>query len=86
VARRFARLAGLRFVASSSQGLAAWTVTALPAARAITVQLPPRRAGRGTASRLAYAVDRLAGTRFARGARADRRRMIAAGLDPRAQR
>ena len=50
---------------------------------AITVELPPGRVSARRAVRLAYAIDRLAGTRFAEGAYADRRRMIAFGQDPR---
>ncbi len=80
--RRFARIARLPFTAAQSEGLAAWTATAL-SATAITVELPPGRASKREATRLAYAIDRLAGTRFADGALDDRRRLIALGEDPR---
>ena len=69
--------------ATQSEGLAAWAATALPGTAAITVELPPGRASKRQATRIAYAIDRLAGTRFAEGAREDRRRMIAFGQDPR---
>jgi hypothetical protein len=81
--RRYARIADLPFTARAGQGLAAWTVTALPGTSAITVELPPGRVSARRAVRLAYAIDRLAGTRFAAGAYQDRRRMIAFGQDPR---
>ncbi|HEX6024599.1 MAG TPA: hypothetical protein VFZ00_21600 [Solirubrobacter sp.] len=85
-ARRFARLARLPFGGTRSQGLAAWAAAVLPGTAGITVELPPGRASRRAATRLAYAIDRLAGTRFADGALQDRRRMIASGLDPRESR
>ena len=81
--RRFARVARLPFSATQSQGLAAWAATARPDTAAITVELPPGRASKRLATRLAYAIDRLAGTRFADGAYDDRRRLIALGEDPR---
>ncbi len=81
--RRFARIARLPFSATQSEGLAAWSASALPNTAAITVELPPGRASKRLATRLAYAIDRLAGTRFADGAYDDRRRLIALGEDPR---
>jgi hypothetical protein len=81
--RLYARIADLPFTARAGQGLAAWTATALPGTSAITVELPPGRVSARRAVRLAYAIDRLAGTRFAAGAYEDRRRMIAFGRDPR---
>jgi len=79
--RRYARLARLPFTTHATQGLASWASLAAHTA-AITVELPPRVSAR-RASRLAYAIDRLAGTRFARGAHEDRVRLIALGFDPR---
>jgi hypothetical protein len=81
--RRFARLAGLAFSEARSEGLAAWTTSALPRSRAITVELPPARLSRRRAAELAYALDRLVGTRFAEGGQEDRLRMIEFGMDPR---
>ena len=81
--RRFARIARLPFSATQSEGLAAWAATARPDTAAITVELPPGRASKRQATQIAYAIDRLAGTRFAEGARQDRLRMIAFGQDPR---
>jgi hypothetical protein len=81
--RRYAHIAGLPFTSRAGQGLAAWAATALPGTTAITVELPPGRVSARRAVRLAYALDRLAGTRFAAGAYEDRRRMIAFGQDPR---
>jgi hypothetical protein len=81
--RRFARIARLPFRATQSEGLAAWAATALPRTAAISVELPPGRASTRQATQIAYAIDRLAGTRFANGARQDRLRMIAFGQDPR---
>jgi hypothetical protein len=81
--RRFARIARLPFSATQSEGLAAWAATARPHTTAITVELPPGRASKRQATQIAYAIDRLAGTRFAQGAREDRLRLIAHGLDPR---
>jgi hypothetical protein len=84
--RRFARIARLVFSATQSEGLAAWAATALQSTRAISVELPPGRASKRQATRIAYAIDRLAGTRFAEGARQDRLRLIALGEDPRESR
>jgi hypothetical protein len=81
--RRFARIARLPFEATQSQGLAAWAATALQTTTAITVELPPGRASKLQATQIAYAIDRLAKTRFADGALDERRRMIAFGRDPR---
>ena len=80
-ARRYARLARLPYARETAETLAG----TLPATAGVTVELPPGRASKRTAARLAYALDRLAGTRFAKGADYDRRRMIALGRDPRAQ-
>ena len=71
------------FSATQSEGLAAWAATARPGTAGITVELPPGRASKRQATRIAYAIDRLAGTRFAEGAREDRLRLIALGEDPR---
>jgi hypothetical protein len=81
--RRYARLARLPFVAGAGEGLAAWTATALPGTRAITVALPAGRLTPRGASRLAYAIDRMAGTRFAAPAQQERLRYIRLGHDPR---
>lgn len=81
--RRYARLAGLPFAAGLGGGLAAWTEDALPGTRAITVTLPARRPSARGASRLAYAIDRLAGTRFAAPAEQERLYYIRRGRDPR---
>jgi hypothetical protein len=81
--RRYARLAGLPFVAGAGEGLAAWTATALPGSRALTVALPPGRLTPRRASRLAYAIDRMAGTRFAGPAQRERLDYIRLGRDPR---
>jgi hypothetical protein len=81
--RRYARLARLPFAAGGGRGLAAWAEGALPGARAITVTLPPGRLAVRRASRLAYAIDRLAGTRFAAPAQEERLRYIRLGRDPR---
>ena len=81
--RRYARLAALPFTREAGQGLAPWTATALPGTAAITVELPSGRLSARRAVRLAYAIDRLAGTRFANGALEERLRMIAFGQDPR---
>ena len=72
--------------AAQREGLAAWAASAQPGTAAITVELPAGRASKRQATRLAYAIDRLAGTRFAEGALQDRRRMIAIGHDPRESR
>jgi hypothetical protein len=79
-ARRFARTAALPYTREAPRGL-----TALPESEQVIVELPPGRPSKRTAARLAHAIDRLAGTRFAQGADEDRRRMIATGQDPRAQ-
>jgi hypothetical protein len=81
--RRFARIARLPFSAARREGLAAWAATALRDTIAITVELPPGRASKLQATRIAYAIERLAKTRFADGALEDRRRLIALGQDPR---
>jgi hypothetical protein len=81
--RRFATLAGLRFVPTQREGLASWAASALTTTRAMTVELPPGRPGSTDASRMAYALDKLVGTRFADGAQEDRLRMIESGMDPR---
>jgi hypothetical protein len=81
--RRFARIARLPFTPTQSENLAAWAATARPGTAGITVELPPGRASRLQAVRLAYAIDRLAGSRFAAGALEERRRLIAIGQDPR---
>jgi hypothetical protein len=81
--RRYARLAGLPFRPRAGQGLAPWAATALRSTAAITVELPPGRLSARRAVALAYAIDRLAGTRFAEGADDDRRRMLVFGQDPR---
>ena len=84
-ARRYARLAGLPFRRDPvASGLAGWTATARPDTAAFTVELPGERVSARKASRLAYAIDRLSGTRFAAGAQSERRNMIAHGQDPRA--
>jgi hypothetical protein len=84
-ARRYARLAGLPFRRDlSSGGLAGWAATARPGTVAFTVELPGERVSARKASRLAYAIDRLSGTRFAAGAQEERRNLIAHGRDPRA--
>jgi hypothetical protein len=83
-ARRYARLAGIPFEAGAPQGLASWAAGALGDATAfITVELPGERVSARRASRLAYALDRLAGTRFAAGAQWERLNQIAHGFDPR---
>ena len=84
-ARRYARLAGLRYAGAGRAGLATWATGVVPHTDAVTVELPGGRASERAAVRLAHAIDRLAGTRFAAGADQDRRRMIAAGRDPRAE-
>jgi hypothetical protein len=81
--RRFTRIARLPFSAARREGLAAWAATALRDTIAITVELPPGRASKPRTTRIAYAIDRLAKTRFADGALEDRRRLIALGQDPR---
>jgi hypothetical protein len=84
-ARRYARLAGLPFRREAgSAGLAGWTATARPDTAAFTVELPGAQVSARKASRLAYAIDRLSGTRFAAGAQWERRNLIAHGQDPRA--
>jgi hypothetical protein len=84
-ARRYARLAGLPFRREAgSGGLAGWTATARPDTAAFTVELPGEQVSARKASRLAYAIDRLSGTRFAAGAQSERRNLIAHGQDPRA--
>jgi hypothetical protein len=83
VGRRYARLARLPFAPGAGGGLAAWTQAALPRARAITVTLPPGRPSVRRASRLAYAIDRLTGTRFAGPAEQERLYYIRRGRDPR---
>ena len=81
--RRFARLATLPFREQAGEGLAAWAATARPGTSGITVELPPRRLRPREASAIAYGLHRLAGTRFANGAREERERMLAFGGDPR---
>lgn len=83
IGRRYAREARLPFTVTQSEGLAAWTTTALPVAKAITIELPPGHLTPRTTARLAYALDRLAGTHFARTADQERRRLIARGKPPR---
>ena len=82
-ARRFARTAGLPFERGAPPGLAAWTTTVRPRTTSITVELPGERASARRAVRLAYALDRLAGTRFAAGALQERLGMIQHHQDPR---
>ena len=65
-ARRYARLAGIPLGAPLRDGLAAWTQRALGHAAAITIELPPARLALLEARRHAYALQRIAGTRFAR--------------------
>lgn len=81
--RRYATLARLSFAPGGGGGLAAWIEDALPGARAITVTLQPGRPTARRASRLAYAIDRLAGTRFAAPAEQERLFYIRRGRDPR---
>jgi hypothetical protein len=82
-ARRYARLSGLPFRRDpSTGGLAGWTATARQGTAAFTVELPGRVSAR-KASWLAYAIDRLSGTRFAAGGQEERRNLIAHGRDPR---
>jgi hypothetical protein len=84
-ARRYARLAGLPFRREAgASGLAGWTAAARQNTAAFTVELPGERVSARKASRLAYAIDRLSGTRFAAGAQEERRNLIAHGRDPRA--
>ena len=84
-ARRYARLARLPFHHDPrAGGLAGWTATARKGTAAFTVELPGDQVSARTASRLAYAIDRLSGTRFAAGAQEERRDLIAHGRDPRA--
>jgi hypothetical protein len=83
-ARRYARLARVPFRRDSATGgLAGWTATARPGTAAFTVELPANRVSAREASRLAYAIDRLSGTRFAAGRQGERRNLIAHGRDPR---
>ena len=82
-ARRFARTAGLPFESGEPSGLAAWTTAVRPRTTSITVELPGERASARRAVRLAYALDRLAGTRFAAGALQERLGMIQHHQDPR---
>jgi hypothetical protein len=85
VARRYARIAGLPFRPDGgASGLAGWTGTVRPRTAAFTVELPGERVSARKAVRLAYAIDRLAGTRFAAGALSERLHLIADGRDPRA--
>ena len=81
--RRFARIARLPFTRHPERGPRGLGGDRAAGARAITVELPPGRASKRQATRIAYAIDRLAGTRFAEGAYEERRRMIAFGRDPR---
>ena len=81
-ARRFARIAGLPF-GGAPGGLAAWTTSVRPRTTSITVELPGERVSARRAVQLAYALDRLAGTRFAAGGLQERLRMIQFGQDPR---
>ena len=82
-ARRFARTAGVPFARGAPHGLAAWTTSVRPRTTSITVQLPGERASARRAVQLAYALDRLAGTRFAAGALEERLGMIQHHRDPR---
>lgn len=83
-ARRFARIAGLPFDReATTQGLAAWISSVRPRTTAIVVELVGERASARRAVRLAYALDRLAGTRFAAGALEERMLMLRHGKDPR---
>lgn len=82
-ARRFARTAGLPFESGEPSGLAAWTTSVRPRTTAITVELPGERASPRRAVRVAYALDRLSGTRFAAGALQERLGMIRHHRDPR---
>jgi hypothetical protein len=81
--RRYARLAGIPFENTARERLAPWAATALETTAAITVELPGERVSARRAPRPAYAIDRLAGMRFAAGAQWERRHQIALGLDPR---
>jgi hypothetical protein len=84
-ARRYARLARLPFHHDPrAGGIAGWTATAREGTAAFTVELPGVQVSARMASRLAYAIDRLSGTRFAAGAQEERRNLIAHGRDPRA--
>jgi hypothetical protein len=84
-ARRYAGLAGLHFERDpSTSGLAGWTAAARHHTAAFTVELPGEQVSARKASRLAYAIDRLAGTRFAAGAQWERRNLLVHGQDPRA--
>jgi hypothetical protein len=69
---------------AAASGLAAWTAGVRPHTAAFTVELPGERVSARNAVRLAYAIDRLAGTRFAAGALSERLHLIASGQDPRA--
>jgi hypothetical protein len=62
--RRYARVAGLPFVAARSPGLAGWIQAVRPRSAAITVELPAARLARLETMRHAFALQRLAGTRF----------------------
>jgi hypothetical protein len=84
-ARRYARLARLPFRRDpGASGLAGWTAAARHQTAAFTVELPGDQVSARQASRLAYAIDRLSGTRFAAGAQWERRNLIDHGRDPRA--
>jgi hypothetical protein len=62
--RRYARVTGLPFSATPRPGLGDWTQQARRRSRAITVELPAAALGRLEALRHAFAIQRLAGTRF----------------------
>ena len=62
--RRYARTTGLPFSAAPGAGLAGWIQTVRRGSRAIVVELPPGRIGWLDAQRHAFAIQRLAGTRF----------------------
>ncbi len=67
--RGYARFTGLSFEEHAGDGLAGWSQSALAGSGAVTVVLPPGRLGRLEARRHAYAIARLARTRFAQPVR-----------------
>lgn len=69
VGRHYARLTRLPFEAHPGDELAGWSQSVLAGSRAVTVVLPSAPLGRLEARRHAYAVGRLARTRFARPVR-----------------
>ncbi len=74
-ARHFARRAKLPLDSAPAQGLTAWTARGRPRAPALVGELPERITD-ARAIRIAYALDRLTGTRFAAGALQERRRLL----------